>query len=306
MPVYTIKGLPAAAILKREGVAVADGESAAARPPRVLLLNLMPQKQVTELDLLRALALAGRDIEVTLVKIAGQTYKTTPMEHMEAFYVDFDCLADGFYEGLVVTGAPVEHLPFEQVRYWPQLCAIMDWARSHVRSTLYICWGAQAALYHFYGIGKHSLAQKMFGVFSQRVIRAVPLLSGLPDPFPMPNSRHTEVRTEEFPSTPDLEVVVRSEESGLGVALGRDGREVYVAGHLEYAPETLDREYRRDLAKGLPIQPPAHYYEADDPSRPVVDSWRGACRAFYANWVRRYVAAPFPDGPEAPSEEGEP
>ena len=290
MPIITVKGLPAAATLKREGVAVWDVCPAGLRPLRVLFLNLMPQKEQTELDILRSLSHAALPVEVVPVKIAGQTYKTTPMEHMQAFYTDIEKLMGGTFDGLVVTGAPVEHLAFEDVRYWPQLCTIMDWARTHVRSTLYICWGAQAALYHHYGIPKYALPEKMFGIFPQRVLSAVPLFDGMERPFPMPNSRHTEVRVADFPAGADVEPVAVSDESGMGVAVGAGGREIYVAGHLEYEPATLEREYRRDVAKGLPIALPRHYYHGDDPAQGIDYSWQRACATFYANWVERYVA----------------
>lgn len=289
MPILTVRGLPAAAALKREGVAVWDVCPAGLRPLRVLFLNLMPQKEQTELDILRSLAHAALPVEVVPVKIAGQTYKTTPMEHMRAFYTDVDTLMDGTFDGLVVTGAPVEHLAFEDVRYWAPLCTIMDWARTHVRSTLYICWGAQAALYHHYGIPKYALPEKMFGIFPQRVLSAVPLFDGMERPFPMPNSRHTEVRVADFPAGSDVRPVAVSDESGMGVAIGRGGREIYVAGHLEYEPATLEREYRRDVSRGLPIALPRHYYHGDDPAQGIDYSWQRACATFYANWVERYV-----------------
>lgn len=291
MPLLVPAGLPAATTLKEEGTPLPDRAPEGVRPLRVLLLNLMPQKAVTELDFVRMFAPLPQWVELIPVKIAGQTYKTTPMAYMERFYTDIDRLFGDTFDGLVVTGAPVEHLPFEQVRYWRQLCDIFDWAERHVRSTLNVCWGAQAALYHRYGIAKHVLPAKMFGVFAQRVLAPdVPLLDGLSPAFPMPNSRHTEVRRADFPVTGTLRVVAESDESGVGLAVDDAHRAIYDVGHLEYEPMTLDREYRRDVAKQLPIAPPRHYYHDDEPERGVRFSWREAALRFYANWVAHYVS----------------
>lgn len=289
MPLFVTNGLPAAAQLRAAGVDIRDSVPAGTRPLRVLLLNLMPQKEVTERDILTALSHAALPVEVVPVRIPGQRYKTTPQAHMQAYYTDFDRLEGGTFDGLVVTGAPVEHLPFEDVRYWPQLCHIMDWAAEHVRSTLYICWGAQAALYHRFGIPKHALPAKRFGIYGQRVLRQIPLLEGLADSFPMPNSRHTEVRREDFPAREGLDIVAESGESGIGVALSNAGREIYIVGHLEYEPATLEKEYLRDRSKGLPIALPEHYYVHDSPAEGISFSWRDAAARFYANWVERYV-----------------
>lgn len=258
---------------------------------KVLFLNLMPQKAVTELDIARMMAATGEDVVLIPMKIARQTYKTTPMEHMEQFYVDFESLKPQPYDGLIITGAPVEHLSFEQVRYWPQLCRIIDWARAGgAQSTLYICWGAQAGLYYNYGIPKHPLPAKRFGIYPHNVPDDLPsqslctLLSGLAPTFPMPHSRHTEVRAEDFPHH-SLHILATSEESGVGLAATEDGREVYITGHLEYEPHTLENEYHRDVAKGLPILPPEHYYHHDTPTAGICFSWEEAARVFYRNWV---------------------
>ena len=283
--------LPAADLLRAEGYAVSEyplgavPASSGTAGRRILFLNLMPQKAVTELDIARTLAATGQDVTLLPMKIAGQTYKTTPQAHMDAFYRDFEAFAAEHFDGLIVTGAPVEHLAFEEVRYWPQLCHIMDWARQHVRTTLYICWGAQAALYHIYGIPKYSLPEKRFGIFFQNVLDSqLPLLRGLAPAFLMPNSRHTEVRRADFQGS-GARIVAESAESGVGVAVGGDGREVFVVGHLEYEPLTLDKEYRRDLAKGLPIHLPEHYYANDDPAAGVAHTWKSAAIRFYGNWL---------------------
>ncbi len=282
--------LPAAAQLRAEGYAVSEyplsaepASDVAGR--RVLFLNLMPQKAVTELDIARTIAATGQDVTLLPMKIAGQTYKTTPQAHMDAFYRDFESFAESHYDGLIVTGAPVEHLDFQDVRYWPELCHIMDWAREHVRTTLYICWGAQAALFHLYGIPKYALPAKRFGIFPQQVLDAgCPLLRGLSPIFPMPHSRHTEVRPDDFRES-GVRIVAGGVESGIGIAVGSKAGEVFVIGHLEYEPLTLDKEYRRDLAKGLPILPPAHYYIDDDPAKGVEHTWKSAAIRFYGNWL---------------------
>lgn len=277
-------GLPAADILQTEGARVLAEVPEGVCPLRILLLNLMPQKAVTELDIARMMAAAGYPVQLVPVKIAGQQYKTTPQEHMDAFYIDFEEAARRPFHGIIVTGAPVEHLPFEEVRYWPQLCDIMDSVRQAEVPALYICWGAQAALYHRYGVQKYMLPHKMFGIFSQRVVGDSPLVSGLAPHFFMPNSRHTEVRKEDFPADA-VRVLAESEESGPGVMVSSDGLDVYIVGHLEYAADTLLREYRRDLAKGLPIMPPLHYFEHDCPDSPVRFSWHEAALRFYRNWL---------------------
>lgn len=278
------KGLPVADVLRAEGVHVCDAPSADTQPVRVLLLNLMPQKEVTELDIARMLAHPSLQVQLVLMKISGQVYKTTPQEHMERFYQDFELLASGSYDGLIITGAPVEHLPFEEVRYWPQLCRIMDWAAGHVRSTLYICWGAQAGLYHHYGIPKYGLPAKKFGVYPYAILSALPVVEGLENGFRMPTSRHTEIRGCDV-SGPELQVVAGSAESGIGIVVSRDGKRVFVTGHLEYEPMTLEKEYRRDLGKGLSIAMPEHYYHEDNPGKGIDYSWEGTARRFYRNWL---------------------
>lgn len=283
---------PAAATLQAEHAQVATQCPPGSKSLRILFLNLMPQKLVTELDIARALAQPGLTVELLPMKIAGQTYKTTPMEHMVRFYKDFEEYEGGLYDGLIVTGAPVEHLPFEEVRYWPQLCRIMDWARTHAASTLYICWGAQAGLYHHYGIPKHALPAKKFGIFGQRAVaEGQPILAGLEPVFPMPNSRHTEVRRADFPADASLRIVAESQESGVGIAVGREGKEVFIVGHLEYEPRTLHNEYVRDLNKGLPIAPPLHYYINDKPEEGIDFSWQETARRFYRNWLGLCAAA---------------
>mgnify|MGYP004508336311 CR=1 FL=1 len=292
---YLPQGLPAIDTLRQEGVDIATYnkehiEKLPQETLRILFLNLMPQKAVTELDIARAIQNNSVSVALLPTKIAGQIYKTTPMSHMEAFYTDFDCFENAEntrFDGLIVTGAPVEHLPFEEVRYWPQLCHIMDWAKSHVKSALYICWGAQAGLYHLYNIPKYKLPAKKFGIFKQKKLddNAV-ILKGLPNVFPMPNSRHTEVRRKDIEQKP-LKIIAESNESGVGIVTAKDGiSEIFIVGHLEYEPETLHKEYMRDVSKGLTIAPPVHYYHDDLPENGIDFSWQKTARIFYQNWIK--------------------
>ncbi|MBR1838221.1 MAG: homoserine O-succinyltransferase [Bacteroidaceae bacterium] len=255
---------------------------------KILLLNLMPEKQVTERDIVRMLRGAGVDIVLVPLKISGQTYKTTPQQHMETYYADFEQVEQQNWDGLIVTGAPLEHLPFEQVRYWPQLCHIMDWATSHVVSTLYICWAAQAALYHHHGIAKHALSDKQFGIYDYRLTASHPLLTDFEPQLSMPTSRHTEVRLAEVQLHDALHILCQSEEAGVGIAVEDRGRTVYVTGHLEYARERLDFEYHRDVAKGRAIAPPRHYY-TDATQRDIRFAWRDDALRFYHNWINHLI-----------------
>ena len=299
--IFLPKNLPAVEILSSEGLAVAEyalspsgsleyivGSSVS----RILFLNIMPQKVVTEIDIARALAHAESDVQLLPMKISGQTYKTTPVAHMDQFYKNFEDYESEYFDGLIITGAPIEHLPFEEVRYWKQLCHIMDWAKGHVKSTLYICWGAQAGLYYHYGIPKYGLNHKLFGIFPQRtLISKLPLLEGLEPEFNMPHSRHTEIRKSDFPLTPDLKILAEGEASGVSLAMSHSGREFFITGHLEYEPNTLHNEYIRDLNKGLPIEKPLNYYWEDQPEKGVHYSWEGAAWMFYRNWVKYYCKA---------------
>lgn len=294
---YLPAGLPAAEILRNEGFDIA-GFPAGTIPSssclptgtrRILFLNLMPVKIQTEQDIARMMA--GRNTPVALlpVKIENQIYKNTPQEHIDRFYIDFSRYeADGKYDGLIVTGAPVEHLPFEEVRYWNRLCEIMDTAERIVRSTLYICWGAQAALYHFYGINKYGLPEKKFGIFPESpysdAAQSHPLLHGLSIPFPIPHSRHTAIHRSDL-SVPGLQCLAGGEESGPALAASENNQRVFITGHLEYDAPTLDREYRRDLAKNLPIRRPVHYYRHDNPDEGIAFSWYDTARTFYGNWL---------------------
>ena len=250
---------------------------------RILFLNIMPMKQITEEDFCRSLAFSDVSVELLPMKIAGQTYKTTPQEYVDRYYSDFEVYKDGYYDGLILTGAPLESINFEDVRYWEQLKEIMTWAQKHVSSSLYICWGAQAALYHHFGVPKYDLPEKCFGIYPHRVVYNHCLLHNMHPEFMMPNSRHTEVHSSDFP--PECQVIAESDETGVGIMVSNEGREVYVVGHLEYEPLTLHNEYMRDLEKGLVIAPPHNYYINNVSDQGVDYVWEGACKQFFCNWL---------------------
>ena len=273
MPLNLQKNLPAVELLKKEHIFVMDSLRASAqdiRPLRVVVLNLMPLKITTETDLVRLLSNTPLQVELDLMKIKGHTPKNTPIEHMRQFYKDFDQMKEDYYDGMIVTGAPVEQMPFEEVTYWEEITEIFDWARTHVTSTwarthvtstLYICWAAQAGLYHFYGVPKYDLPAKMFGVFRHTLREPyVPIFRGFDDEFYVPHSRHTEIRREDIMKVPALTLLSESEESGVYMVMARGGREFFITGHSEYSPYTLNDEYMRDLNKGLPITNWLNYY----------------------------------------------
>ena len=269
MPLNLPSRLPAVEILKSENIFVMDSQQASTqdiRPLRIVILNLMPLKITTETDLIRLLSNTPLQIEVDFLKISGHISKNTPVEHMMTFYKDFSTLRNENYDGMIITGAPVEQMPFEEVDYWKEVSEIFDWARTHVTSTLYICWAAQAGLYHFYGVPKYPLPQKMFGIFKHKVYdHQNPIFRGFDDEFYVPHSRHTEVRKSDIEKVPELTLLSESEESGVYMVMARGGREFFITGHSEYSPYTLDTEYRRDLDKGLPIEMPLNYYRNNDP-----------------------------------------
>lgn len=293
MPVKISDALPARGILERENIFVMTEKRASSqdiRPLRLLILNLMPLKTSTETSLLRRLSNTPLQIEVDFLRTATYTAKNAASEYLQEFYKTFDEVQKHTYDGLIITGAPVETMEFEEVAYWPELCEIMDWAEDHVFAKLFLCWGAQAGLYYHYGIQKHPLPEKMFGIFEHRVLVAnTPLLRGFDDTFNAPHSRHTTVLRESVEAIPQLHVLADSEEAGLYIVSSEDGRQVFVFGHPEYEKDTLDQEYRRDVEKGLPIVPPKNYYAGDDPdNRPVV-SWYSHAQLLYTNWLNYYV-----------------
>ncbi|MCC6146241.1 MAG: homoserine O-succinyltransferase [Anaerolineaceae bacterium] len=293
MPIKIPDQLPAKEILRNENIFTMDENRALhqdIRPLRIAILNLMPTKIATETQLLRLLGNTALQVEVTLVRTNSHKSKNTPEEHLLAFYQTFDQIRDQKFDALVITGAPVEHLEFEEVDYWPELTEIMDWGLENVFSLFYICWGAQAALYHQFGIPKYPLPAKQFGVFPHRVLeKNVKLLRGFDDVFYAPHSRHTEIRRTDVEKVPQLKVLAESEEAGVYIVATQDGRQVFVTGHSEYDPLTLKKEYDRDVAAGQPIEIPVNYFEKDDPARLPLVRWRGHANLLFANWINYYV-----------------
>lgn len=293
MPLNIPKTLPAVDLLKKENIFVMDDLRAGSqdiRPLRIAVLNLMPLKITTETDLIRLLSNSPLQIELSLMKIKSHTSKNTPVEHMRTFYTDFEEMRHHKYDGMIITGAPVEQIEYEDVTYWDELTDIFDWARTHVTSTLYICWAAQAGLYHFYGVPKYQLDKKMFGVFEHYALDPLcPIFRGFDDRFFVPHSRHTEIRKEDILKVPELTLLSESAISGVHMVMARGGREFFVTGHSEYSPMTLDTEYRRDLGKGLPINMPLNYYSNDDPEQGVIVRWRAHANLLFTNWLNYYV-----------------
>ena len=293
MPLRLPKNLPAIESLKAENIFVMDSERASGqdiRPLRICILNLMPVKEQTENDLVRLLSNTPLQIEVTFMRIPQHVSKNTSAEHMAMFYTPYDELMGQKFDGMIITGAPLEQLEFEDVTYWPVLTRIMDWARTHVQSTMYICWAAQAGLYHFYGVPKYPLPKKMFGIFRHTASDPTePIFRGMDDEFFVPHSRHSEVRRTDIERHGELTILSESAESGVYMVTARGGREFFVTGHSEYAPMTLDGEYRRDLSRGLPIEPPVNYYRDNDPAQAPVVRWRSTANLLFTNWLNYYV-----------------
>ena len=293
MPLRLPDQLPAIELLKKENIFVMNETRAhtqMVRPLQIVVLNLMPLKITTETDLVRLLSNTPLQIEINFMRLKSHTPKNTPVEHMQMFYKSFKELSLQKWDGMIVTGAPIELLPFEDVEYWEEIKSIFNWARTHVTSTLYICWAAQAGLYHFYHIPKHTLSEKKFGIFRQYpLIPDLPIFRGFDDSFMMPHSRHTEVRRSDIEKEPALQVIAESAESGVSMIMARGGREFFITGHLEYAPDTLDKEYKRDFGKRQDVAKPLHYYRDDDPTKGPVVSWRSHANLFFCNWINYYV-----------------
>lgn len=293
MPIKTQSDLPAKEILENENIFVMDEFRAMhqdIRPLKVLILNIMPVKQDTELQLLRALSNTPLQIDVTFMNVRNHVSRNTSASHLNKFYNTFDEVCDKKYDGMIITGAPVEDITFEQVDYWEELCEIMDWAETHVTSTLHICWGAQAGLYHYYGINKRLLPEKLFGVYEHKVSnRKVPLVRGFDDIFLAPHSRHTETPAEAIHACAELTVLAESPAAGVFLAIAENGKKIFVNGHPEYDRYTLDNEYHRDLNKGLPIHIPYNYYPNDDPNERPLLQWRAHSNNLYSNWLNYYV-----------------
>jgi homoserine O-succinyltransferase/O-acetyltransferase len=293
MPLNLPDKLPAIKLLQKENIFVMNASRASKqdiRPLRIALLNLMPVKITTETDLIRLLSNSPLQVELDFIKLSTHTSKNTPKEHMEAFYKDFESIIHHKYDGLIITGAPVEQIPFEEVNYWNELTEIFKWAKSNVTSSLFICWGAQAALWHYYGIPKYPLEKKMFGVFEHtKAISSNSILRGFDDLFYVPHSRHTEVRREDIIKVPDLDILSESEEAGVYMVVSKNGREFFLTGHSEYSPETLGNEYKRDLAKNLPIEIPKNYYRDNNPDNEPVVRWRSQANMLFVNWLNYFV-----------------
>ena len=293
MPITVPASLPARAILERENIFVMDEHRAQhqdIRPLKILILNLMPTKQATEAQLLRCLSNTPLQIEPELLQTSTYTSKNTSQEHLLSFYKTFDEVSANRYDGMIITGAPVELLDFEKVDYWPELCKIMEWSKTNVHSTFHICWGAQAGLYYHYGIPKHTLEKKLFGVFRHRAdYKRSILLRGFDDEFWVPHSRHTTVLREDIAATPGLKIVASSNEAGVYCVMNKQGRQIFVTGHSECDADTLNREYIRDKNQGLPIDPPANYFPDDDDTQEPIMRWRGHAHLLFSNWLNYFV-----------------
>lgn len=293
MPIKVQGELPAKAILEQENIFVIDEKQGALqdiRPIEIAILNLMPLKEDTELQLLRSLSNTPLQINITFMMVASHESKNTSTSHLNQFYVEFHDVKDRMFDGMIITGAPLEQMDFEEVDFWEELVEIMDWTKTHVMSTIHLCWGAQAALYHHYGMKKRILDQKMFGLYWHKVAnRKIPLVRGFDDMFLAPHSRHTEVASADIHGCKDLIVLAESQEAGVFLAMTKDGRQIFVMGHPEYDRVTLDREYKRDLGKGLSIEMPKNYYPGDDPNQPPLLLWRSHANNFYTNWLNYYV-----------------
>ena len=293
MPLRLPDKLPAIELLKKENIFVMDDSRATSqdiRPLRIVILNLMPRKITTETDLVRLLSNTPLQLEIYFMKLKSHTSKNTPIEHMMMFYKDFDVLEKEKFDGMIITGAPIEHLEFEDVEYWNEISKIFAWANTHVTSTMYICWAAQAGLYYHYGVPKYQLPKKMFGIFQQHTLQPqIPLFRGFDDVFYMPHSRHTEVRREDIEKHNELEIVAESPESGVSIVMARGGRQIFVTGHMEYSPYTLDSEYRRDLGKRDDVDMPKNYYRDNDPQKAPNVTWRAHANLLFSNWINYYI-----------------
>ena len=293
MPIKIQSDLPVRGILERENIFVMDELRAVhqdIRPIEILILNLMPLKEDTELQLLRSLSNTPLQVNVSFMAVESHVAKNTSKSHLNKFYQTFSELRDQKFDGMIITGAPIELLEFEDVDYWSEMVRIMDWTETHVTSTIFLCWAAQAALHHFYGLNKVTLDHKVFGLFWHKVLnRKIPLVRGFDDMFLAPHSRHTEIPMEDINACRELIVLAESDEAGLFLAMAEDGRKIFVMGHPEYDRITLDKEYHRDLDKNLPIDIPKNYYQEDDPDRRPLLMWRAHANNLYTNWLNYYV-----------------
>lgn len=293
MPIKVQRDLPAREILENENIFVMDENRSLhqdIRPLKIVILNLMPLKEDTELQLLRALSNTPLQIDVTFLTVKSHVSQNTSANHLNQFYLTFEDIEDQFFDGMIITGAPVEQMEFEEVDYWDELCGIFEWTKSHVTSTLHICWGAQAGLYYHFGLGKKLLDQKLFGIYEHKVSnRKIPLVRGFDDYFMAPHSRHTAVDSADIHGCEALTVLAESDEAGVFLTMTDGGRQIFVMGHPEYDRVTLKKEYDRDKGKGLDIQVPKNYFPEDDPDKRPDLQWRAHANALYTNWLNYYV-----------------
>lgn len=293
MPLTLPDKLPAIDLLKKENIFVMDTSRAHTqdiRPLKIAILNLMPIKITTETDFVRILSNTPLQVELEFMKIKSHTSKNAPIEHMQAFYRNFEDMRNDKYDGFIITGAPLEQMEYEEVSYWKDLQEVMDWARRHVTSTLYICWAAFAGLYHFYGVQKQATPEKVFGVFKHHATDpTLPIFRGFDDEFYVPHSRHITLPEDQITSHSELKIISASEDAGIHAIMAREGREFFITGHSEYAPLTLDTEYRRDLAKNLPIKMPKNYYKNNDINEKPLVRWRASANLLFSNWLNYYV-----------------
>lgn len=293
MPIKIPNKLPAEKILASENIFVMNEKRAITqdiRPLNIVILNIMPTKITTETQLLRLLSNTPLQVNVQFIGMESHESKNTPKEHLETFYKTFDEIKHHKFDGMIITGAPIEQLPFEEVDYWDELTEIMEWTKTNVTSTMHICWGAQAGLYYHYGVKKYPLDKKMFGVFDHTLTRKNKMITrGFDDVFKVPHSRHTEIREEEVRAVPELEVLATSKEAGVYLVTSKKGKHIFVTGHAEYDAETLATEYFRDVDKGLPIEVPKNYFKNDDPKKKPVNSWRSTANLLFSNWLNYHV-----------------
>ncbi len=299
MPIKIDTDLPAYSILENENIFVMSDKRASTqdiRPLKIAIVNLMPAKEVTETQIMRLLSNTPLQIDISLVRISGHVSKNTSKEYLKRFYVSSKEIYDKKFDGMIITGAPVEHLDFENVDYWQEICRIMDYAKKNVFCTLYICWGAMAGLYHLYGINKQIVKEKVSGIYKNKVLTPEdPLMRGFDDFFPVPTSRFANIRSEDILNNPELTLLASSPVTGMTIAKSNDNRSIFMTGHLEYDADTLSKEYFRDKKKGLNINVPVNYFENDDPTKPAYSTWRSSGTLFYTNWLNYYVyqATPY-------------
>ena len=293
MPINVPDQLPAIELLQQENIFIMDESRAShqdIRPLKIIIVNLMPIKITTETDLIRLLSNSPLQVEIDFLRMKGHESKNTPDVHMKAFYKTFDQLKSRNYDGMIFTGAPVEMLPFEEVTYWKELTEIFDWSKLHVTSSLFICWAAQAGMFHFYGVPKYLLPKKMFGVYNHYKLNDIlPIFRGFDDEFYVPQSRHTEVLEEDILKVTELKIVAKSNESGVNMVMTEDGKQFFITGHSEYSRYTLDTEYKRDVKKKLPIEIPVNYYKDNNPEKEPVMRWKGHANLLISNWLNYYV-----------------